>query len=368
MLSITVSFLVALVATLLIIRFSSQNEKMLDHDLSGAQKFHTHSVSRIGGAAIFFASIVGACLAYWRAPEVGKWMFLLLLSSSVAFGCGIMEDYTKNVSALRRLILTMVAAFIGYFVMDAMIVRVDLPFVDGWLKYAWLSLPLTVFAIAGIANAVNIIDGFNGLASVVTIFMLLSLAYVALQVGDAHVMTAALIMVGSIAGFFVWNYPHGLIFLGDGGAYFIGFMLGELVVLLIARNPHVSAWYGALLMIYPIFETVFSIYRKKFLRGMSPGVPDGIHLHMLVFKRLVRWTIGQRDARALTRRNSMTSPYLWLLSLMAVIPATVFWRQSWILAICCLLFVVTYVWLYVQIIRFNVPGWMILRKRKKAKR
>lgn len=363
MLSIVVSFLAALVATLLIIRFSSRNEKMLDHDMTGSQKFHAHPVSRVGGLGIFFAAIVGAYLTYWRVPEVGKWIFLLLLSAFIAFGCGIVEDYTKRVSALRRLILTMVSAVIGYFLLDAAIVRVDWAMFDGWLKYAWLSLPLTVFAIAGIANAVNIIDGFNGLASVVTMFMLLSLAYVALQVGDAHVMTAALIMVGAIAGFFVWNYPHGLIFLGDGGAYFIGFMLGELVVLLIARNPQVSAWYGALLMIYPIFETVFSIYRKKFLRGMSPGVPDGIHLHMLVFKRLVRWTIGRRDARALTRRNSMTSPYLWLLSLAAVIPATLFWRNKWLLAAFCLLFVVTYVWLYMQIVRFRAPRWMILRKR-----
>lgn len=366
--SIVVSFFVALIVTLFIIRFSRNNEKMLDHDLSSVQKIHAHPVPRVGGLGIFFAAVVGACFVYWRVPAVGVWVITLLLSASVAFGCGIVEDFTKSVSPLRRLILTMVSAGIGYFLLDAAIVRVDLPMFDGWLQYAWLSLPLTVFAIAGIANAVNIIDGFNGLASVVTMFMLLSLAYVAFQVGDIYVLTAAFIMVGAIAGFLVWNYPHGLIFLGDGGAYFLGFMLGELAVLLIARNPQVSAWYAALLLIYPVFETVFSIYRRKFVRGVSPGLPDGIHLHMLVFKRLVRWTVGRQDARALTRRNSMTSPYLWLLSLMAVIPASVFWRQGWILAICCLLFVVTYVWLYVQIVRFNVPNWMIFAKRKKTKR
>ncbi len=367
MLSISISFLVALTGTLLIIKFSSYNQNMLDHEVDGPQKNHIHSVSRFGGLGIFVAVLAGASLTYWRTPEVGYWLFLLLLSASVAFGCGIVEDYTKRVSALRRLLLTMVSAVIGYFLLDAMIVRIDWALFDGWLKYAWIALPLTIFAIAGVANAINIIDGFNGLASVVSMFMLLSLAYVAFQVGDVYVMTGALIMAGAIAGFFVWNYPHGLIFLGDGGAYFIGFMLGELVVLLVARNPAVSAWYAILLMIYPIFETVFSIYRRKFLRGVSPGMPDGFHLHTLVFKRLVRWTIGRQDARELTRRNSLTSPYLWLLSLMAVIPATLFWRNKWILATFCLAFVLTYVWLYMQIVRFRTPRWMVLRQNKKRK-
>jgi len=155
-----------------------------------------------------------------------------------------------------------------------------------------------------------------------------------------------------------------LIFLGDGGAYFIGFMLGELSILLVMRNPQVSTWYAALLLIYPVFETIFSIYRRIFLRGRSPGLPDGIHLHSLIFRRLVLWAVGRRDARALTRRNSMTSPYLWLLSLMAVMPATLLWRHSFILILFCLLFVVTYVWLYARIVRFKAPRWMILGRRK----
>ncbi|KVD68742.1 hypothetical protein WK15_32420 [Burkholderia ubonensis] len=79
-----------------------------------------------------------------------------------------------------------------------------------------------------------------------------------------------------------------LIFPGDGGAYFIGFMLAELAILLVMRNREVSAWYPVLLFMYPIFETCFSIYRKKFVRGMSPGNPDGVHRHMLVYKRLMR--------------------------------------------------------------------------------
>ncbi len=362
--SIVVSFFAALIASLIIVKFFAGNKRSLDHDMRGAQKFHARPVPRIGGLAIFTAVGVGGGFAYLRVPEVGSWIFLLLAAASFAFACGILEDWTKSVSVLWRLLFTMLSAVAGFFLLDAAITRIDVAVVDVWLTYMPLSLLLTVLCVAGIANGINIIDGFNGLASVVSIFTALSLAYVAMQVGDAPVTTAALVLAGATAGFLAWNYPHGLIFLGDGGAYFLGFMLSELAVLLIARNPEVSAWYAALLMIYPAFEVIFSIYRKKFVRGISPGVPDGVHLHMLVFKRLVRWTLGRRDARALTRRNALTSPYLWLLSAAAVIPATLFWRYTWVLIGFSALFVVSYVWLYVQIVRFNAPQWMILRKKK----
>lgn len=368
MLSIVVSFFVALSVTLLIIRFFSKHKNLLDFDLDSVQKIHALPVPRVGGLGIFVGAIAGCVTVYLRAPEVGVWIATLLLSAVAAFGCGIVEDYTKNMSPRRRLVLTMVSATVAFFLLDAAVVRIDVPMIDIGLDYIWLSLPLTIFAIAGVANAVNIIDGFNGLAGAVTMFMLLSLAYVAFSVGDMYVMSAALVMVGAIGGFFIWNYPHGLIFMGDGGAYFIGFMLAELVVLLIARNPAVSAWYAVLLLIYPVVETIFSIYRRKFVRGVSPGLPDGVHLHMLIFKRLVRWTVGTRDARSITRRNALTSPYLWLLSLMAVIPATLFWSNTWILAPMCVVFISSYVWLYAQIVRFNVPAWLILRQGRRKQR
>jgi UDP-N-acetylmuramyl pentapeptide phosphotransferase/UDP-N-acetylglucosamine-1-phosphate transferase len=268
------------------------------------------------------------------------------------------------VRASRRLLLTMIAAWLGYILLDARIGRIDLPFGSIAITAVWLVLPITILAVAGIANAINIIDGFNGLASVVTICMLVSLAYIAWQVGDVFVLVAALMVAGATAGFLIWNYPVGLIFLGDGGAYFIGFMLGELTLLLVMRNPQVSTWYAALLLIYPAFETLFSAWRRMFLRGKSPAMPDGIHLHSLIFRRIVQWTVGRKEARALMRRNSLTSPYLWLFSLMAVIPATMFWRDTGVLICCCLLFIVSYIWLYARIVRFKSPRWLMWRKKK----
>ncbi|GAA0533873.1 hypothetical protein GCM10009097_58820 [Pigmentiphaga daeguensis] len=172
-------------------------------------------------------------------------------------------------------------------------------------------------------------------------------------------------MIGATLGFLVWNYPFGHVFLGDGGAYLLGFMLAELAILLVMRNPQISAWYPALLFSYPIVETTFSIYRKRCLRGMPPSQPDGVHLHMLVYKRVIRWAVGSHNADQLLHRNAATSPYLWALTLLAAVPATLAWNNEKLLAACLAIFVAIYLWLYFAIVRFRTPRWMILRERRK---
>ena len=266
MFSFLLSFIASALLTLLVIKESRLHGSALDA-VAGVQKVHAHRVARIGGLSIFLAVALSSAISIWRVPTMGSWLAALLLCSAVAFAGGIVEDYTGRVSPARRLLLTMAAAALGFFLLDARIDRIDWPFAVLPLGYWWFTLPLTVLAVSGIANAINIIDGFNGLASVVCICMLLSLGYVALQVNDTFVLVAALMVAGATAGFLIWNYPVGLIFLGDGGAYFIGFMLGELALLLVMRNPEVSTWYAALLLIYPAFETLFSVYRRMFVRG-----------------------------------------------------------------------------------------------------
>ena len=172
----------------------------------------------------------------------------------------------------------------------------------------------------------------------------------------------ALAGLGAVMGFFVWNFPAGLVFLGDGGAYFLGFYVAELSILLLQRNPRVSPLCPLLMCIYPIFETVFSMYRRRFVRGRPMGMPDGVHLHSLIYRRLMRWAVGDRTAKVLTKRNSMTAPYLWLLCMMSVVPAMIFWNNSAVLAVFIVLFGATYVFLYARIVRFKVPEWLIVRR------
>jgi UDP-N-acetylmuramyl pentapeptide phosphotransferase/UDP-N-acetylglucosamine-1-phosphate transferase len=355
------SFLTSLVVTLLVVRSAEQHaHHSADDDLSGPQKFHSAPVPRVGGVSIFVALLACVALALFTGRAEARMLGLLVLCSVPAFLSGLAEDLTKAQSPRRRLFFTAVSAGLAAWLLDAVVRHTAIPGVDALIAFTPFAVALTVFVVAGVANAVNIIDGFNGLASMCVLMMMLAIAYVAFQVGDALVFTAALIGTGAVLGFFVWNFPAGLIFLGDGGAYLLGFLLAELAVLLLQRNPAVSPIFTLLLCAYPIFETIFTIYRRKFVRGVATGAPDGIHLHTLIHRRLVRGWEGHTPERRQKQRNSLTSPYLWLLCLLSVIPAVMWWDQTAVLTVFLFLFMGLYVLLYASIVRFKTPKWLVL--------
>lgn len=364
------SFAIALVCSFLvtglIVRLSrSRTMPWDDHELTGAQKFHALAVPRVGGLSVAAGLLA---LTAWAAAT-GKGpaadLGMILLCGLPAFLAGLAEDLTKRVSARFRLAATMLSGLLAFFLLGAQLSSVSFPGLDWLMGFTAFSVLFTMVAAGGLANAVNIIDGYNGLTAVVASVILTSLAYVAWQVGDNLIVSVALAGTGALVGFLLWNWPRGLIFLGDGGAYFVGYLIAVLSIMLVARHRGVvSPWYPFLLCIYPVFETFFSIWRKRVVRGASPGVPDGLHLHMLVFRRLVRWAVGRRDAASLTLRNSLTAPYLWLLSSIAALPATLLWRNPPALQAAVAVFCVLYVWLYLRVVRFRSPRWLVLRSKK----
>ena len=317
------------------------------------------------------ALLVAACVLPWSMDAPSAYMALGLLCCAMpAFGAGLYHDWRDTLTPRWRLVATALAATAAFFALDIAVRATDIPGLDWVTGFAAGSLAVTVLAVAGIANAINIIDGLNGLASMCVMIMLGAVGYVAFEVGDVLVLTLATAGVGAVLGFFIWNFPAGLIFLGDGGAYFLGFYLSEVAILLLVRNPTVSPLFPLLVCVYPIMETIFSIYRRYWLRSSLPSVPDGIHLHSLLYRRLMRWAVGSRSARAMNRRNSMTSPYLWLLCSMSIVPAVLFWDESAVIAVSLVLFAVAYITLYWRIVRFKSPGWLrpIARLRRASRR
>jgi UDP-N-acetylmuramyl pentapeptide phosphotransferase/UDP-N-acetylglucosamine-1-phosphate transferase len=366
MTSFSIALLISFIACALIIRISRTRGGMSwdDDRLGGVQKFHAFAVPRVGGIAVALALAALGLWLFAGVPTLSVPFWLLLAGGAPALLTGLAEDVTKRVGVLTRLVATMVSGALAFFWLGAEVRRVDIPLLDGLLLYNAASLMLTSMAVGGLANAMNIIDGYNGLAAVVASAMFLSLAYVGLQVGDPLVVASALASAGALVGFLVWNWPRGLIFLGDGGAYFVGYLLAVLVILLVVRHPEVSAWYALVLFVYPVFETVFSIWRRRIVRGASPGLPDGLHLHTLIFRRMVRWAVGRKEAASLTLRNSLTAPYLWALSSFAVLPASLLWRHTLALQIVAGLFCVLYLWLYARLVRFRAPRLLVIRSKK----
>ena len=291
--------------------------------------------------------------------RIGAGMALTLWGvTAIPTAGGVIEDLTQRLGPRFRLLLTGLAAVIAVSVLGLGVPRLGLRFVDDfWLMYPWLGMALAIVAISGLPHAFNLIDGYNGLAGLVALICCLALAYVSLQVGDRQLAALVLSLAGATAGFLVWNYPRGLIFAGDGGAYLWGVVIAVACVMLVQRHPQVSPWFPALLLIYPVWETIFSIWRKA-IRGQSPGVADALHFHQLIYRRIVRGVFHDAESRRMLMRNNRTSPYLWGFALLTVCPAVLFWNNTGVLMAFTLLFVISYLYAYSSIVRFRVPRWL----------
>jgi len=329
-----------------------------DNDLSGPQKMHGAAVPRVGGIGVAAGIVAGALTLTWREPQLFKSVMLMIVCGSPTFIVGLTEDITKSVQPRWRLLAPALSGLLGAYLLKAILVRTGWHWFDTQFLYPAIALLLTMFTSSGIVNSFNIIDGMNGLASMCSALMLGAIAYIALHTGDVMVGGMALATAGAALGFFVWNYPRGLVFLGDGGAYLLGLMVAEEGLMLIYRDGAISPLTPLMIVAYPVFETVFTMYRRKVLRGRPISMPDGIHLHTLIYRRLMRWAIGADGRAALTHGNSMTSPFLWVLTSVSLLPALVWWDNTEMLALCLVAFVVIYLRVYWQLVRFRTPWWM----------
>jgi len=358
------AFLTATFCGAMIVRWSRRLRVVYAEDMP--QRFHRGNVPRIGGLAILIALLLswsagmvssiflGDTSTLRMQPWVG-WFMVCLLPAVLG---GLAEDLTQRLSVRYRLLLTGLTGVLGIWLLGLGVPRLGLPGVDSLLAWApWIGMAIAVLAIAGLPHAFNIIDGYNGLAGMVAIIVCLALAHVALQVGDRALAAVLLSTAAATAGFLVWNYPRGMLFAGDGGAYIWGVVIAFSSILLVQRHAMVSPWFPMLLLIYPVWETVFSIYRKL-ARGDSPGMADALHFHQLVYRRIVWGVFHDDESRQMLMRNNRTSPYLWAFTLLTVLPAVLFWRNTPVLIAFCGLFMIGYVCAYLAIVRFKVPGWL----------
>lgn len=357
---IILSFFVSAVAVQLFMRRARRHARRYGADMP--QRFHKGHVPRLGGAGI----MLGMSAAWLGAGQIEPLNIAWPLKSSMltlvcilpAVLGGIVEDVTQQVKVRYRLGLTIGSALLVCWVQGLGVARTGFETLDGWLAMLpYASLVFAALAIGGLPHAFNIIDGYNGLAGTVAVLVCLAISHVALQLGDRQLAAMVICLVGATFGFLVWNYPRGKIFAGDGGAYVWGMVIAVACVTLVQRHRVVSPWFPMLLLIYPVWETLFSIYRKL-ARGQSPGTADALHFHQLIFRRIVRVAFADDEARQLLARNNRTSPYLWMFAALSVVPAVLFWNNTFVLILFCLLFVTTYVGAYLMIVRFKVPRWL----------
>ena len=312
----------------------------------GVQKFHTVPTPRIGGVPIF----LGLILAWSKAPEDVKHLITpILLAGLPAFLFGVAEDITKRVGVLHRLLATMVSGLLALWITDYSLTRVDVWGVDWLLHFTLVSALFTAFAVGGVANAINIIDGFNGLASTASTLAFLGYAMIAWQVGDQTLAGVSLVLAACVWGFFWVNWPFGKIFLGDGGSYFIGFALAWVAVMLVERHPDVSAFSVLLVCVHPVTEVLFSIYRRR-IKKSNAGHADRMHFHSLLKRRYVRRWLPTLPAHT---RNSITGLLVGSMTMTAIVLANLFLHSVVLSAAAFVGLSLSYVAIYARMVRHH---------------
>lgn len=339
---IILSFLLSSSIQYLIIRLSRRKAFCIDSiDSDKPQRFHINKTPRAGGIGIFTALIICNItiflnnISYINNQLSFAYQCSLFFSLFPAFFAGFYEDTGLHLKPFIRLLIMVIGSILAITLLDSIIYNIGI-----FTLPSFLAIPFTVFAIVGVTNSTNIIDGFNGLASGVSLIALSSFSIVSYIYGDVLVFSLSIIMMFSILGFFVWNFPKGKIFLGDGGAYIIGFLLAIISILIVKRNPDISPWFPLTVLSYPVFETLFSIYRRKFLKKRSPFENDGLHLHTLIYKRL-------------TRNNPLTAILIFPVIVVLNIFAIIFHSYTFILMISFVVFSSFYIYLYQKIVRFK---------------
>jgi UDP-N-acetylmuramyl pentapeptide phosphotransferase/UDP-N-acetylglucosamine-1-phosphate transferase len=318
----------------------SKNWFVNNADLEGVQKFHAEPVARIGGLSIF----VGFSVALFLLEDQFDLLFKIWLSSLPVFAVGLYEDLSAKVSPLTRLLSAFLSIVIVFFWLNLGVNSLGVEWIDYVLSnYVIVSLLFTLLVVGGAVNSLNIIDGFNGLLGGYSILASLAIAYIAYTLGDEMVLQLSLILAASIFGFFVLNFPFGKIFLGDGGAYFVGFILAVLGLMLVNRNAELSNWFVLLIFIYPMYELLYSIYRRKIILKTDASQPDASHLHSLIFRKFIPC---DRFKHNKVICNSMTSPFLWLLSLVGIVPAMIWYDNQTMLIISAFVFMFIYTIIY----------------------
>lgn len=339
--------------TCLILIFTKEWHGKFSLDSSyGVQKMHTLPTPRIGGVAIAIGVLVGFAASSTEPAAAEKRTILagIVLAGIPAFVFGLLEDLTKTVSVRARLLATMASGLLGWGITGVSIVHVAIPGVDWLLGYTVISVFFTAFAVSGVANSINIIDGFNGLATGAVLIMLAAFGVIARSVGDIPLAFSCLVVAGAVLGFFLINWPTGKIFLGDGGAYFVGFALAWIAVLLPHRNPSISPWVSLLICSYPVMEVLSSYVRRAFRTNHHPSQPDRLHMHHLVHARLVRRLFNNSSK---LNQNGLTSPFCWVFIAMPCILAVSQYTNQIRILFFIGTFALTYILIYRRLARFK---------------
>ncbi|WP_042226975.1 glycosyltransferase family 4 protein [Paenibacillus popilliae] len=253
-------------------------------DVPNVRKVHTRIMPRMGGLGIFAAFVITLCLLALFVPDIlfghrdSSLIWALLSGGAIIVLTGALDDRFE-LSAKVKLVGQIIAACVVVFGFDLTVDFVNVPFGDQYLNIeSWIAIPLTIFWIVGVTNAINLIDGLDGLAAGVSAISIATILAMAVFMGNTMVILLCAVLLGSIIGFLFFNFHPAKIFMGDTGSLFLGFGLAVLSLLGFKQIAIVSFITPLLIIGVPLSDTFFAIVRRA-VQKKPIFAPDKGHLH-----------------------------------------------------------------------------------------
>ncbi|AQX53205.1 MraY family glycosyltransferase [Priestia flexa] len=241
-------------------------------DKPNQRKVHQKIMPRLGGLAIFISFLIG----YFLLQPTSPYALAIIIGSFIIIITGVLDDMME-LSAKIKLSGQLLAALIVVVYGGVQVQYINLPF-NGSLELGVLSIPLTIIWIVGITNAINLIDGLDGLAAGVSSIVLITISGMAIMMNDVFVTSMGFILLGSTLGFLLYNFHPAKIFMGDTGALFLGYMISVLSLLGFKNVTLISLIVPVIILGVPISDTFFAIIRR-IVKNQPLSAPDKSHLH-----------------------------------------------------------------------------------------
>ena len=255
------------------------------------RRMHDHPIPRMGGLAIFFGFILSVLLFLPLSEQLRS----MLMGAVIIVILGIFDDIYALSARLKfcvQIIAALVAVLGGNRIFG--LSNINIFSSDPYWELGWLSIPISVLWIVGITNAVNLIDGLDGLACGVSTISSMTMLVIALTVAEAQVAILMAALAGACIGFLPYNLNPAKIFMGDTGSTFLGFVLATVSIQGLFKSYAIISFAVPFLVLgLPIFDTCFAILRRL-ARGQSPMAPDRGHIH----HRLIDMGFTQKQAVA----------------------------------------------------------------------
>jgi len=241
---------------------------------------HSGNIPRLGGVGIFLAfaiSLALASLVFKSSLNIGSRLWPLFVCTLVVHAVGLIDDL-RDLRARYKFLIELAASLLLVF-LGFRFLSIPYIFNEANPSLSFLSYPLTVIWIIGITNALNLIDGMDGLAGGISAFAAATFGLIFLFRGDSGAAVACFILLGALLGFLAFNLPPARIFMGDSGALFLGFILSMLPFMGVASSgAEIGLMPAITVLLIPIFDTFSAIIRRR-RAGVSAFTPDKLHLH-----------------------------------------------------------------------------------------